>query len=272
MAEGELRASDDAPLVEPAHALFRAGPERDPHDTASACRFLVLETPDGSLTPAEGGVDPANRCVALGDPIPQSSQQQELVCLAAAHANCPRFLRGVLAAREPAPAPARQPTSPAVIGAALVLAAALAMSFGFLAVRGGFSVPLGSPTPAPIAVAPSPSPAVPSPTLAPTPTPVASVAATPEPSVSPPPTPTPTPTASPTPARATPQPSSDRYALLTACPSQPDCWIYVIRSGDNLHSIANWFGVSYDRMIAMNPNLATPIHAGDHLRIPTPTR
>jgi LysM repeat protein len=60
--------------------------------------------------------------------------------------------------------------------------------------------------------------------------------------------------------------------VLTKCPSTPDCWIYVIRAGDNLTSIANWFGVSFDRVIAMNPGLSRPIHAGDQLRIPTPTR
>jgi hypothetical protein len=73
-------------------------------------------------------------------------------------------------------------------------------------------------------------------------------------------------------ATPTPKPSSDRYAVLTACPSTPNCWVYVIRSGDNLVSIANWFGVSYARVRSMNPNLRIPIHTGDHLRIPTPTR
>jgi hypothetical protein len=60
--------------------------------------------------------------------------------------------------------------------------------------------------------------------------------------------------------------------VLTKCPGTSDCWIYVIRSGDNLVSIAHWFGVDYDRMRAMNPRLRVPIHAGDQLRIPTPTR
>jgi LysM repeat protein len=46
----------------------------------------------------------------------------------------------------------------------------------------------------------------------------------------------------------------------------------VIRSGDNLESIAHWFGVSYSEMLAMNPNLRIPIQPGDQLRIPTPTR
>jgi len=46
----------------------------------------------------------------------------------------------------------------------------------------------------------------------------------------------------------------------------------VIRAGDNLESIAHWFGVSYSRVLAMNPNLRIPIQPGDKLRIPTPTR
>jgi hypothetical protein len=169
-----------------------------------------------------------------------------------------------------------------VIGAALVLAAALATSFGFLAVRGGFTVPLASRAPAPIAAAASPSmvptagvtvapPPTASPTVAPSPSPIPSAAPTPSPTVAPTATPARTPIPTP-PQTATPAPSSDRYAVLTACPSQSNCWIYVIRSGDNLRSIANWFGVSYNRMLAMNPNLAIPIHAGDRLRIPTPTR
>ena len=60
--------------------------------------------------------------------------------------------------------------------------------------------------------------------------------------------------------------------MLTECPVTPNCWVYVIRSGDNLVSIANWFGVNYDRMRAMNPRLRVPIHTGDRLLIPTPTR
>ena len=39
--------------------------------------------------------DPANRCTALHDAVPQSLRQQELVCLSSAHVNCPRYLRGV---------------------------------------------------------------------------------------------------------------------------------------------------------------------------------
>jgi len=240
------------------------------------CPFLAGESPDGWRVAAIDRPDPANLCMALGEPQPQSDRQQELVCLTAGHVNCPRYLRGVLLAGTPPPKPARQSISPAVIGSAIVLAAALAASFGFLMVRGGFDVPVASPNASQLAVAATASP-IPSvaptsslaasssltPSQAPSPFPSASASASPAPTPGQTPRPTPRPTAMPT---------SNRFALLTRCPSTPDCWIYTIRAGDNLHSIANWFGVSYSRMLAMNPDLRTPIHAGDKLRMPTPTR
>jgi len=277
MAEGSGTTSGGGLPGVRADGPFRAGSDRDPGRPASICRFLALETADGNVE-AASGVDPANRCTAIGEPVPQSGRQQELVCIVAAHVNCPRYLRGVLMAGSPPPPAARQPVSPAVIGAALVLLAALAASFGFLAVRGGFNLPSPAGSPALVAVVdspaptPMPNPSVPASTSTPTPSPSPTV----EPSSSIAPTPTPiatsTATPTPTPVTSTRPPTSDRYAVLTKCPSTPDCWIYVIRAGDNLTSIANWFGVSFDRMIAMNPNLRRPIHAGDQLRIPTPTR
>ena len=80
--------------------------------------------------------------------------------------------------------------------------------------------------------------------------------------------------APPTPPPATPLATSDRYLLLVACPATPDCWIYTVRSGDNLRSIANYFGVPYATVVQMNPQLADPtnIHTGDRIRMPPPTR
>ena len=49
----------------------------------------------GSAAPIEAP-DPANRCAALREPVPQSLRQQELVCLSSGHVNCPRYLRGAL--------------------------------------------------------------------------------------------------------------------------------------------------------------------------------
>lgn len=276
MAEGDETVSDEALPFERASGPFRSGAETDDDRPRSICPFLSLKLADGTLEPALR-LDTANRCVAIGEPLAQSGRQQELLCLAAAHVNCPRFLRGILLAGAPPPPPAREPISRPVIGAALILAAALAASFGFLAVRGGFNLALPTPSPALVADVGSPLPS-PSPTIVPTatpsPVPSASPSVQPSPSPSPPPSATPSPTETPPPAtpKPTPAATSDRFAVITRCPSTPDCWIYVIRAGDNLRSIANWFGVSYDRMMAMNPSLRIPIHPGDRLRIPTPTR
>ena len=84
---------------------------------------------------------------------------------------------------------------------------------------------------------------------------------------------TPAPTSAATPA-PTATPASDRYALLRPCPNRSDCWIYVVRSGDNLASIANYFGHSLDTIRAMNRQITNPttIRAGDQIRMPPPTR
>src|SRR5438552_3857889 len=87
------------------------------------CPFLATEGPDGALRSAIGWPAPTNRCTALGDAQPQSDRQQALVCLTAGHANCPRFLRGILIAGELAQEPSRPPASAAVGGSALVLPA-----------------------------------------------------------------------------------------------------------------------------------------------------
>ena len=173
-----------------------------------------------------------------------------------------------------------------------LLLASAGLSFGFVLQRGGLDLPeaaLATATPTP-----------PSPTTAEVVTPPPSMQATaagsvapavatpaPTPASTPPPTPTPTATPAPTPAAtATPAPTSaatpaptatpasDRYALLRPCPNRSDCWIYVVRSGDNLASIANYFGHSLDTIRAMNRQITNPttIRAGDQIRMPPPTR
>jgi hypothetical protein len=263
------RDPDDEGIATP----FRAAME-PVVDDRNVCPYLAAEGPDGVDRKPVGWPAPANRCVALGEPQPQSDRQQELVCLTSGHLNCPRYLRGILLAASPPPRATRPPISAAVLGSALVLAASLAASFGFLIVRGGFDLPSAAPGSSQLLaiLASSPPPAA-----VPQPSATASLDATATPTIAPPtaspspPAATPVPTPRPTP-RPTPPPTSDRYAVLVRCPGVSDCWIYTIRSGDNLHSIANWFGVSYSRMLAMNPGLTRPIRAGEKLRIPTPTR
>ncbi len=69
-------------------------------------------------------------------------------------------------------------------------------------------------------------------------------------------------------------PSAGRLALLTPCPGRADCYVYVVRSGDNLFSIANYFGVPLGRVRALNPGFGggSIVQPGTKLILPTPTR
>lgn len=240
------------------------------------CPFLRAVR-DGRLADPKSWPDEANACTALGDAAPQSLRQQEYACLARAHVNCPRFVRGVhlmVDAPPPSGDSGLRPT-PAIVGALLVLAASFALSVGFVVANGGMDLPpVASPEAGIESAAPNPpgSPS-PVPSEAPAvsavpgagPTAVASVGsatAAPTRSATPPPTPTPTPT-----------PSSDRYALLEPCGDEADCWIYTVRQGDNLVSIANYFGVPLQVVFERNPwTETTPLVAGQELRLPPPTR
>lgn len=271
-------AADDAVLATPSWLAGTAATDpTEPVDALHVCEFLAAQTADGELVAPILAPADANRCVALGDAAPQSARQQELVCLGAAHRSCPRYLRGLLLRDVPPSPPRPEPISAAVVAAGLVLVAAIAASFGFLAVRGGLTVALLSPSPdaSQVAVVPagSPTPGVtPAPSATAPASPIQSGPASPSssPSASPSPTPPPTPIPTPSP---TPRPSSDRYAVLEPCPTTPNCWIYTVRSGDNLVSIAHWFGVPLDTVYELNPwTRTTGLRAGQELRLPPPTR
>jgi len=216
-----------------------------------------------------------NRCAALDEAVPQSLRQQELVCLTTAHVNCPRYLRGAVVTPDTSPpGVGGTPTiTPAMFGALALLAAAFAFSIVFTFVRGGLDLAAGGVTesaaPSSSAIAGVPTSArsvAPSldvsavPTVAPSPVEV--LAATPEPSAIPAATPAPTAI-----------PRSSRYALLTACPAKPDCWLYRVRPGNNLYSIAHYFGVPLATVQALNPWTKTSVlKAGRDLILPPPTR
>ncbi|HEY4752959.1 MAG TPA: LysM domain-containing protein, partial [Candidatus Limnocylindrales bacterium] len=86
-------------------------------------------------------------------------------------------------------------------------------------------------------------------------------------------TPRPVPTPRPTPAGAAGTASASRLAVLRPCAGQAGCYVYSVRAGDNLFSIAHWFGVPLSSIYAMNPTVQrSGIHPGMQLRIPTPTR
>ena len=80
-------------------------------------------------------------------------------------------------------------------------------------------------------------------------------------------------TPQPTP-KPTKKPESDRYKLLDPCPSQPNCWIYTVRSGDNLYSIAHYFGIPLSVIYEWNPRYANGarLRNGDQIRMPPPRR
>jgi hypothetical protein len=238
----------------------------------NTCPFLRAAA-DGALVVPIERPDPANRCAALAEAVPQSLRQQELVCLVSGHVNCPRYLRGAAVVETPTPVvrTGRTLTTP-VFASLVLLVMAVSASAAFAFARGGIGLTAALPSPSATAVAvavtPSPAAAVPTPSASASPTP--SLAITPSPSASlSPQTPAPA-TPKPTPA---PTPKSDRYKLLRACPGTPRCWIYRVRSGDNLYSIAKYFGVSQSSIYARNPSLKNSgLRAGQELRLPPPTR
>ena len=251
--------------------------DRSPDPTI--CPFLRSAS-DGSLVAPIERADPANRCAALAEAVPQSLRQQELVCLTTGHVNCPRYLRGAAVMTEtPAPVVRQgRAMSSAMLASLVVLVLALSASVAFVFARGGaLSIgPTGSPSSSG-AVAVS-SPSLVSPTQVASPSEVAQATPTPAPTPTvtptPEPTPTPSPTPDPTPKRTPrPTPSSDRYQLLKACPNTTRCFIYTVRAGDNLYSIAHYFGVSTSSLYSRNPWLRqTGLRAGQQLRMPPPTR
>ena len=165
---------------------------------------------------------------------------------------------------EPEGRPSRTMT-PAIVLSVLLLIGSAAAAVSFAAATGGLQLPT---TPPVVAVVASPTPEpTPAPTIVATPVPTLEVTAAPTATPTTVPTPTFTPTLAPTAA-----PTSDRYALLEPCPSKPDCYLYTVRSGDNLSSIANYFGVPYDTVLKLNPNLSLPIQPGEVITLPPPTR
>ena len=269
----------------------------------SVCPFLRRDL-HGTLVAPASVPGAEQTCIAVGAPRPQPLRQQELVCLRDAHADCPRYLRG--ASDASSSAGRSIPVIPkATIAALLILVLSAGLSFAFVVQRGGIAMPVVGESPTAIAVGDSPTPDVPDateapvstevpasvavesspspspsppPSPSPSPTPTVTPSPAPSPTPSPTPTATPSPTPSPTPARTaspkpTATPTSTRYELLKPCPNRKNCYIYVVRSGDNLFSIANYFGHSLATIYRLNPQYPeTRLRVGDPIRMPPPTR
>ncbi len=278
------------------HSARPVADDAGPSQVHGVCPFL--RGAEGPLVaPASAAVD-GQLCIAIGPPRAQSRSQQQLVCLRGTHRDCPRFLHGA-----PAPAPriarSRRAVPRATLAALLILILSAGISFGYVVQRGGLDMPAvaeaGTPTPEALvtpptappaevpsdgapgasALAPEATPTVqvtPSPTAVPTAKPTALPTPTAEPTARPTPTAEPTPKATPKP-KPTATPRSDRYKLLVKCPDRNGCWIYRIRSGDNLFSIANYFGHSLRTIYTWNPQYpGARLKVGAEIRMPPPTR
>ncbi len=177
------------------------------------------------------------------------------------------------------PSRSNRTVTPAIAAALVVLAASFALSVAFVLSNGGLDLPaaqrssssaravgqVSTPsTPAASGVGAPPSPASTTATSSGSPpvSPSAAATATAAPRTASAPAPP-----------ATARSSSNRYDLLTACPDAPDCWIYVVRQGDNLFSIARYFGVPLSVVQERNPwTRTTQLVAGQKLQLPPPTR
>ena len=271
------------------------------------CPYLRAEEASarGEVAAVTDLAGPQAICAAGNDAYRPGTRQQGLFCLSPRHPSCPRFPAADRRAAEraaaalPGPAPwaaaadadatsddrprGRRPSARAVplptAIAGVVLVLALVAAFAFTAARGGIDLAA-----APAGTA-SPSPTVPAAAVeswAPTPGPTAATpgpAATSSPASSPTASPTPVstapatavPSASPSPAATTP--ADPRYAGLKPCPGRPDCFLYVVRRGDTLSSIAAAFGIPLRTIRALNPEIVNPsvIHVGQRIRIPGPS-
>jgi hypothetical protein len=166
--------------------------------------------------------------------------------------------------------PARSRSAPVVVAGA-ILAAALVVAFAFTSIRGGLALPGASPGSI-AGVSPTPSLVAASPTVAPTPSPTSSPTPSPSPSPSVAPSPTPTPLASPSPSPTPVASVPPAFVGLKPCLDSPACYLYRVRSGDNLTRIAAKFGITLAALKAANPTITDPslVHVGDILRIPLP--
>jgi nucleoid-associated protein YgaU len=73
-------------------------------------------------------------------------------------------------------------------------------------------------------------------------------------------------------ASQSPAASPDRMALLKPCPGLPNCYQYRIRRYDNLRGIASFFGVPYQTVLDLNPQIENPslIRVGQVIILPPP--
>jgi LysM repeat protein len=59
---------------------------------------------------------------------------------------------------------------------------------------------------------------------------------------------------------------------LPACPDAPACYLYVVRPGDRLSTIAGRYGITQQSILSFNPKITDPnaIFSGQTIRLPDP--
>jgi LysM domain len=64
----------------------------------------------------------------------------------------------------------------------------------------------------------------------------------------------------------------DGYARLHLCPDQSGCYLYVVRPGDRLSTIAGHLGITTAAIVAFDPKISDPnaIFSGETIRVPGP--
>ena len=61
----------------------------------------------------------------------------------------------------------------------------------------------------------------------------------------------------------------DPFVRLEPCPDAPDCFLYVVRPGDRLSTIAGRFGIAVQAILEANPSITDPnaIYSGRVIRL-----
>jgi LysM repeat protein len=255
------------PMPEPTPEPVSAGPTEVPVELATIAEPIPDVPTPRDPTPA---VEPPARAAA---DVPAVIAPESVVKEPAPEASSPAVTERVAAAVTFVLVAARKHIvlQRATALAWLIVLAAVIVVIAVLSARGGLSLPAAA-TASPGVAAASPSVASPSasPTASPSPSP--SPSRSPSPSVAPSPSAVPSTTPSVSPSPSTPF-TPEQLAVLKPCPGKPDCYQYRIKSGDNLHNIATFFGVTYPALLAANSQITNPsiIHVGQQVIIPFPT-